>query len=394
MSESTNNNEMSKSKQKRIAESKAREAQRHKKVMTAMWSVLIPVLIVGFIVALVVINKANQLNYSKYLNDDGTIANIDIDKYATVDYENMSFSRAELEPSESVIESEITQAIEDHTTLSTDTGRIADEDDTVGISYTSRIDGEVQETVGEDSEYKYEIGSEEIDAAFDKALIGHKAGDSFTVDVTYDEDADDEKLAGKTVSYEVNFKGVYEAPIFDDAFVAANYPERGSTVAEFRESVRSERFRSSLKSKISSTISMNTVYTAYPKKFMDYQTKVLAAQDEENLDYYNQMYMQYTGQSMYGTVFDMYGVSSQDEYDALLIERAQNKTQKLLSLQYVFKHAGLSITKEELQEKAGYTGNDEAFKEAVSTYGYGYIAQSVLDDKVCEYLCDVVKITD
>ena len=139
---------------------------------------------------------------------------------------------------------------------------------------------------------------------------------------------------------------------------------------------------------------MNTVYTAYPKKFMDYQTKVLAAQDEENLDYYNQMYQQYTGQSMYGTVFDMYGVSSQDEYDALLIERAQNKTQKLLSLQYVFKHAGLSITKEELQEKAGYTGNDEAFKEAVSTYGYGYIAQSVLDDKVCEYLCDVVKITD
>lgn len=394
MSESNKHDEVSKSKQKRIAEAKAREAQRHKKAMAAMWTVLIPVLIVGLIVAMVVIHKANQLNYSKYLNDDGTIASIDIDKYATVDYENMSFSRAELEPAESTIESEIENAIEAHTTLSTDANRTAAENDTVGLSYTSRIDGEVQETIGEDSEYKYEIGSEDIDAAFDEALIGHKAGDTFTVDVDYGEDAYDEELAGKTVSYEVNFKGVYEAPEFDDAFVAANYPERGTTVAEFRESVRSEKFRSNLKSKISSSISLNTVYQAYPKKFMDYQSKVLAAQDEENLTYYNQMYMQYTGSQMYGTVFDMYGVSSQDEYDALLAERAQTKTQKLLALQYVYKHAGLNITKDEIKENAGYTGADEEFKEAVKTYGYGYMAQALLDDKVCEYLCDVVKITD
>ncbi|MCR4584891.1 MAG: FKBP-type peptidyl-prolyl cis-trans isomerase [Lachnospiraceae bacterium] len=394
MSETNKHDEVSKSKQKRIAEAKARADQRHKKAMSAMWSVLIPVLIVGFIVALVVIHKANQLNYSKYLNDDGTIASIDIDKFATVDYENMSFSRSELEPSEASIDSEVDQAIEEHTTLSTDAGRIADEDDTVGISYTTRIDGEVHETIGEDSEYKYTIGSEEIDEVFDEALIGHKAGDTFSVDVDYDEDADEEAFAGKTVNYEVKFKGVYEAPEFNDAFVAANYPERGTTVDQFRESVRSEKYRSSLKNKISSSISLNTVYSAYPSKFMDYQTKVLAAQDEENLAYYNQMYMQYTGSQMYGTVFDMYGVSSQEEYDALLKERAQTKTQKLLSLQYVYKHAGLSLTKDEIKEKAGYSSDDAAFKDAVKTYGYGYMAQSLLDDKVCEYLCDVVKITD
>ena len=395
MSETTNNDKnLSKSKQKRLAETKAREAQRHQKMIRAMWTVLIPVLIVGFIVALVVINKANQLNYSKYLNDDGTIASIDIDKYATVDYENMSFSRSELEPSDSSIESEVTSAIEAHTTLSTDAGRTAAENDTVGLSYTSKIDGEVHETEGEDSEYKYTIGSEEIDEAFDQALIGHAAGDSFTVDVTYDEDASDEELAGKTVSYEVNFKGVYEEPEFNDAFVATYYPERGTTVDAFRESVRNEKFRNSLKNKISSSISLNTVYKAYPKKFMDYQTKVLAAQDEENLSYYNELYMQYTGSQMYGTVFDMFGVSSQDEYDALLRDRAQTKTQKLLSLQYVYKHAGLSLTKDEIQEKSGFPGDDDGFKEAVKTYGYGYMAQSILDDKVCEYLCDVVKITD
>ena len=131
----TKMSEISKSKQKRIAEAKAREAQRHKKAMAAMWSVLIPVLIVGFIVALVVIHKANQLDYSKYLNDDGTIASIDIDKYATVDYENMSFSRAELEPAETTIDSEVESAIEAHTTLSTDAGRIAEANDTVGISF-------------------------------------------------------------------------------------------------------------------------------------------------------------------------------------------------------------------------------------------------------------------
>ena len=60
----------------------------------------------------------------------------------------------------------------------------------------------------------------------------------------------------------------------------------------------------------------------------------------------------------------------------------------------VYKHAGLNITKDEIKENAGYTGADEEFKEAVKTYGYGYMAQALLDDKVCEYLCDVVKITD
>ncbi len=395
MSETTNHDEkLSKSKQKRMAEAKAREAQRHQKAMSAMWTVLIPVIIVALIVTLVVIHKANQLNYSKYLNDNGTIANLNIDDYVSVDYENMSFSRAELEPSEAAIESEVDSAIEAHTTLSTDTGRIAEDNDTVGISYTSRIDGEVHETIGEDSEYKYTIGSEDIDEAFDEALIGHKAGDNFSLDISFDEDSYDEDYAGKTVNFEVNVKGIYEEPEFNDTFVATYYPERGTTADQFRQSVRDEKFRASLKNKISSSISLNSAYKAYPKKFMDYQTKVLAAQDEENLTYYNQMYMQYTGQAMYGTVFDMYGVSSQDEYDALLQERAKTKTEKLMSLQYVFKHAGLDISKDEIKEKAGYTGDDEAFKEAVKTYGYGYMAQSILDDKVCEYLCDVVKLTD
>ena len=395
MSETTNHDEkLSKSKQKRMAEAKAREAQRHKKAMSAMWTVLIPVIIVGFIVALVVIHKANQLNYSKYLNDNGTIANLGIDNYVTVDYENMSFSRSELEPTDAAIEAEVTNAIEEHTILSTDADRTAEEDDTVGISYTSRIDGEVHETIGEDSEYKYTIGSEEIDEAFDEALIGHKAGDNFSLDISFDEDSYEEDYAGKTVSFEVNVKGIYEEPEFDNTFVATYYPERGATVDQFRQSVRDEKFRASLKNKISSSLSLNSVYKAYPQKYMEYQTKVLAAQDEENLTYYNQMYLQYTGQEMYGTVFDMYGVSSQDEYDALLQERAKTKTEKIMSLQYVFNHAGLELSKDEIKEKAGYTGDDEAFKEAVKTYGYGYIAQSVLDDKVCDYLCDVVKLTD
>ncbi len=394
MSESNKDSNLSRSKQKRMAAEKAREEQRHKKAVTAMWTVLIPVIIVGFIVALVVIHKASQLDFSRYLKDDGTIASINVDDYVSVDYENMSFSHADLDPSDSEIESAVRSAVEEHTTMSQDADRISEEGDIAGISYVSRVDGEIKDNVGSDSDYKYTIGSEEIYEDFDAALIGHKAGDSFSTEISFPEDYFEESLAGKTVTYDITFKGIYDEPDFDDSFVKTYYPERGATTADFRAWVKNDRFSSRLKNEISSSLSLNSVYKAYPDKFMEYQKKVLKAQDEENLQYYNQMYMQYTGNAMYGTVYDMFGVSTEAEYENLLTERAKTKTEKLLSLQYVYTKAGLSLTKDEIKNLVGYEADEKGFKEALDKYGCGYIAQAALDDKVCEYLSSVVKITD
>ncbi len=98
-------------------------------------------------------------------------------------------------------------------------GEPAEEGDRVVISFVGRIDGEEFEG-GSAEDVPLVLGSGQFIPGFEEQLIGVKAGEERTIEVTFPEQYGVEKLAGKKAEFTVRVKSV-EKPVeqeIDDAF--------------------------------------------------------------------------------------------------------------------------------------------------------------------------------
>ncbi len=94
-----------------------------------------------------------------------------------------------------------------------------------------------------DQEIQVHVGSQETLAGFNEALLGASPGDVKQVDITYPEDFAQERLAGKTVSFELTPKTLRkkELPALDDEF--AKDLGDFQTVDELKAAVRKSIFQ-------------------------------------------------------------------------------------------------------------------------------------------------------
>ncbi|MBR4543319.1 MAG: hypothetical protein IKO53_03820 [Lachnospiraceae bacterium] len=380
---------LSKSKKKRLAIEKARQEQKQKKAMAIAWAVFIPALIVVIIMAAVLFYQSTLIDYSRYLTNAGTIKGVK-DGDVTVDIDALSFSKAELLPDDATVEADIESMLKSHEYISEDAGLKADHGDRVNVSYTSSIDGvSYNEALAADGGEDMVIDEEKISAEFDSALVGHKKGDSFSVKVAFADDDPDPARAGKTAVYEVTLEGIYVTPELNDEFVAAN--TEYATVAEYRQSIIDSYYDRNLRSAISSSLSENSAVNAYPEKYIDNLTKVYNDQYEKQLE----SYKQYFGSDLYGSVYEMAGYTDQASYDAMLRDRAREDTAYAMELEYVFKQSGLTNTEDEVRQYYADQGmSTDDIDSAVEAYGRGYLAQAALQSKAMDYLVENVTITD
>jgi trigger factor len=108
----------------------------------------------------------------------------------------------------------------------------------IGIESVEGIEGEPMRN----PEMQLELGSAETLPAFTEGIVGMSPGDTAMIDVTYDDDYGQERLAGKTVKFEVELKHVRrkELPELDDDFAQSMGDFR--TLEEFREQVKNSIF--------------------------------------------------------------------------------------------------------------------------------------------------------
>ncbi len=380
---------ISKSKKKRLAIEKARQEQKQKKAMTVAWAVFIPTLLVVVIVAGVLFYQSTLINYSRYLTDEGTIKGVK-DGDVTVDIDALSFSKSELLPEDETVESDIESMLKNYEFISDDAGLKADHGDKVNVSYTSTIDGvSYNEALAADGGEDMVIDNEKISAEFDSAIVGHKKGDSFSVSVAFADDDPDPDRAGKTAVYEVTLEGIYVTPELTDEFIATN--TEYSTVSEYRQSIIDSYYDSNLRAAISSSLSENSAVSVYPENYISNLTKVYNDQYEQQLE----SYKQYFGSDLYGSVYEMAGYTDQASYDAMLRDRAKEDAAYAMELEYVFKQSGMTNTKDEVRQyfiDQGMSTDD--IDSAVKAYGMGYIAQAALQEKAIDYLTENVTITE
>lgn len=105
--------------------------------------------------------------------------------------------------------------------------RAAEEGDICNIDYTGYKDGEAFDG-GSATGYNLTLGSGTFIEGFEDGLVGHKAGESVSLDLTFPEDYSSEELAGAAVTFEVTINAIYGQEI-NDAFIEAN----ASDVASF-----------------------------------------------------------------------------------------------------------------------------------------------------------------
>ena len=84
-----NEQNISRSKQKRMEQESARRAGRAKKAMARVWSVLIPLAIIAAIVVYVIMKQAAVVDYSRYLTDAGMIKGVG-DSDVSFDYKALT----------------------------------------------------------------------------------------------------------------------------------------------------------------------------------------------------------------------------------------------------------------------------------------------------------------
>lgn len=114
----------------------------------------------------------------------------------------------------------------------------ANDGDRVVIDFAGSIDGEAFDG-GSANDFSLQLGSNRMIPGFESGLVGVRAGEERTLDVTFPADYQSENLRGKAAQFKVTVKKVEtpELPALDDAFFA-NFGVTAGGESAFRAEVR------------------------------------------------------------------------------------------------------------------------------------------------------------
>lgn len=118
------------------------------------------------------------------------------------DYSKFTYTREYTAPTDQDVEDTINDVLESNETREyKEEGTVAD-GDTVVVSFTGSVDGKEMDGLSGEQE-ELTIGDGTFIADFENALVGHKVGETFNVDVEFPEDYSEEDVAGKTATMSV-----------------------------------------------------------------------------------------------------------------------------------------------------------------------------------------------
>ena len=175
-----------------------------------------------------------SFDYSEGLDDNGHWTGIRALDYVTLpdDVSALPLSKADIEPTEAEIQTQIDTLLNQYATTQNITDRAAQSGDTVNIDYSGAVDG-VAFTGGTATGYDLTLGSHSFIDGFEDQIIGHNIGDTFDVTVTFPEgygDSTDAEgntitLSGKEAVFSVTLNAITQSvvPTLTDEWVEANF---------------------------------------------------------------------------------------------------------------------------------------------------------------------------
>ena len=151
------------------------------------------------------------------------------------EYKGLEVGKAEIEPSEEIVEREIERLRAGFARLEP-VERAAAEGDVLLIDFEGLLDGKAFEG-GKADDYLLELGSGQLIEGFEEQLTGASGGEQRQVEVSFPEDYQAEQLAGQDAVFAVEVKEVREKilPELDDDF--ASEASEFDTLEELRADI-------------------------------------------------------------------------------------------------------------------------------------------------------------
>lgn len=329
--------------------------------------------------------------YAGVVDENGYIIGAKLDKVKDLNLGNLVVPANQVEYSDEDVEADISNMLDEHTYTDDSKDYELKKDDVAVIDYVGSIDGVVFEG-GSAEDYELTLGSGSFIDTFEQQLIGSHPGDHVTVNVSFpDPYENNPDLAGKPAVFEVDIKGVSITPELTDAFVKENFSEYASTVDEYKAYLKKtgydEQYDEKVKEYIESYISDNASADSIPAKYIKAERSIEKFNDINEMNYTNNMYMQFMGYAPYGSLLEFAEAETEHDYEKQVKDRAKKAATSALTYEKYFKDNGLTVPEEAYAQKL-----EEMGEGAEETYGKPYISQAVMVDTVIEDIKSKVTI--
>lgn len=320
--------------------------------------------------------------YSDGLDENGYWSGIKALDYVTLpeDYAAIPLKKADIEPTEEDIQSQIDSVLSQNTTTRQVTDRAAADGDTVNIDYAGTVDG-VAFTGGTYSGYSLTLGSGSFIDGFEDQIVGHKPGETFDVNVTFpdgysdstDADGNAVVLSNKKAVFSVTLNYISEEilPELTDAWVEEHFGTSDDvhTVEDLRAEFRQMLYQNNLNTAVMDYLLANSTFKdELPKEITDYQVN-------QCLNYYSTL-AGYYGYDLDGLVQNLLGYENTDAMLAHLESNLEDYSKEALLYQAVAESLDIAPTQEQIDTYSAYA----------DTYGQNYCTMVALMDAVTSTL--------
>lgn len=276
-------------------------------------------------------------------------------------YKDLEVKAQSTEVTDEEVDAEIKKLQEQQAELVLKEDQPAAEGDTVVIDFEGKVDG-VAFDGGKGENYSLELGSNTFIPGFEDQLVGHKAGETVEVNVTFPEEYHAEDLKGKDAVFETTIHEVKtkELPELDDEF-AKDVDEEVDTLVELKAKTR-ERLEAQKQNAAKEAIQEDVIDKAVENAEIG---EIPGAMIEE--DVHRQMDQYLAGLQQQGISADMYYKltgSSEEDLHKQFESGAQKRVKTNLVLEAIVAAEDIKASEEEInaeiKELAAQYGMEEA----------------------------------
>ena len=175
-----------------------------------------------------------NFDYSNGIDESGRWVDVNAADYVTLPkgFDSIALTEKDLQPTDDELQFQLDSLLNQYATTQQVTGRAAQNGDTVNIDYSGTVDG-VAFNGGTAAGYDLTLGSGSFIDGFEDQIIGHNAGDTFDVTVTFpdgygdstDAEGNTITLSGKEAVFSVTLNSISESvtPELTDEWVDSNF---------------------------------------------------------------------------------------------------------------------------------------------------------------------------
>ena len=299
-------------------------------------------------------------------------------------YKGIEIEKKSTEVTDELIEKEIEQVRERNSRLVTVEDRAAENGDTAVIDFEGFVDGEAFEG-GKSEGYNLSLGSGNFIPGFEEQIVGHKAGEEFSIFVNFPEEYQAEELQGKEAEFKIVLHEIKtkELPEVDDEFVQDVSDKE--TLDEYKEELREtvgkrlvDEAEKDVDDKISEKL-MELVQGEIPEAMYENQTNEMIRDFENRLRSQGldmDTYMRYMGMDV-NALKGMYRTD------------AEKRVKLRLALETIAKKENIEVTEADLDEEYGKLA--ETYKMDVDKVKAAIAADSLSEDVRVQKALDLVK---